>query len=117
MAFADPQSITINAVPISMPLISSNDNRSVYQNADGTLKFQISHQTSGTRRRHMVRIDKTVVAADPLTAENASQGLAVYIVIDEPSFGFADTDIDDVVQGLIAWATSANVEDVCESQH
>lgn len=117
MAFADPQSITINAVPFSMPRISSNDNRSIYQYADGTVKLTISHQMSGTRRRHMVRVDQTVIAEDPLTAENVSQGLATYLVIDEPSFGFTDAEIGYVVAGLVAWLTAGNVADVCEAQH
>lgn len=117
MAFSDPQSVTIDTVPISLPRISSNDTRSVYQNADGDHRLTISHQASGNRKRRMVRIDKTVVAADPLTSVNQSMGLGVYLVIDEPAFGFADADIHDVVAGLIAWATEANVLDVCESQH
>lgn len=117
MAFSDPQSVTIDSTPVSLPRVSSNDTRSIYQSADETLKLTISHQASGTRKRRMVRLDLTEIAADPLTAENVEQSLAVYMVIDEPKFGFDDDGIYDVVEGLIAWATEAKVLDVCESQH
>lgn len=117
MAFSDPQSVTINAVPISLARVSSNDTRSIYQNADGTVKMTISHQISGKRRRRMVRLDQTVIAADPLTAENAEMTLSFYWVIDEPQFGFTDTEIGYLTAALIAWSTAGNVADVCEAQH
>jgi hypothetical protein len=50
-----------------------------------------------------------VVAADPLTAVNEYKSAGVYLVIDEPEFGFADDDLDDIVQGFTTWLTTANV--------
>lgn len=107
--YADPQSITINAVPISLPRVSVGTNEATYRSADEVVQMRISHQSSKGRKRRMVRVDKTVIAADPLTAENASQKAGIYLVIDEPSFGFSDADLDYVVDGLIAWLSSANI--------
>lgn len=107
--FTDPQSVTIDAVPHSMPRISTDGTKALYSEADETLKMTISHQESKNRTRHMVRLDMRVVAADPLTAVNEYKSAGVYLVIDEPEFGFADDDLDDIVQGFTTWLTTANV--------
>lgn len=111
--FSDPQSVTINAVPVSLPRISVGDGKATYKSADGTVEMRISHVlTNKNRNRHMVRLNKTVIAADPLTAENSSCEAGVYIVIDEPQFGFDDTNLDYQVDALIAWLTSGNIAKV-----
>lgn len=107
--YADPQSVTINAVPISLPRVIVGSGTATYRSADETIQMRISHQDTKGRKRRMVRLDKTVVAADPLSAENSSQKAAVYVVIDEPSFGFADADLDNMADALIAWLSSANI--------
>lgn len=107
--FADPQSVTINAVPISLPRVSIGTNESTYRSADETVQMRISHQASKGRKRRMVRVDQTVIAADPLTAENASQRAGIYLVVDEPAFGFTDAELDYIVDALVAWLTSGNI--------
>lgn len=107
--FADPQSVTINAVPVSLPRVLVGSGEATYRSADETVQLRISHQDSKGRKRRMARLDQTVIAADPLTAENASQKAGVYIVIDEPSFGFDDTNLDYLVDALIAWMSTANI--------
>lgn len=109
MAFADPQTITINAVAQSLVRIKSDGLTSEYATADGVYRFKISHQESGKRVRHMARIDKKVVAADPLTAINDYKSLGVYVVIDEPTYGFTDADINFVKAGFVTWLSDANV--------
>jgi len=109
MAFADPQSVTINAVPVSLPRVSIGTSESTYRNADETVQVRISHQSSKGRKRSMVRLDQTVIAADPLTAENAEQKAGIYLVVDEPTWGFTDAQLDYLVDALIAWLTSGNI--------
>lgn len=65
----------------------------------------------------MIRVDQRVVAADPLTSVNEYKSLGVYLVIDEPEYGFTDAEIDYVVQGLTTWLSTANVTKVCSGQH
>jgi hypothetical protein len=65
----------------------------------------------------MIRVDQRVVAADPLTSVNEYKSLGVYVVIDEPEYGFSDTEIDYVVQALTDWLTTANVTKVLGNQH
>lgn len=110
--FADPQSVTINAVPVSLPRVLIGNGDATYRSADETVQMRISHQENKGRKRRMVRLDQTVIAADPLTAENTSQKAGIYLVIDEPSFGFDDTNLDYLVDALIAWLTSANIAKV-----
>lgn len=101
--FTDPQSVTINAVPASLPRILIGNAEATYRAADDTVQMRISHQDSKGRKRHMVRVDQTVIATDPLSSENVSQKAGVYVVIDEPSFGFSDTELGYLITALTAW--------------
>lgn len=114
--FTDPQSVTINAVPKSLPRVSIGISESTYRSADETVQMRISHQSSKGRKRRMVRLDQTVIAADPLSAENSSQKAGIYLVVDEPTFGFDDTALDYLVDALIAWLTSANIAKLLGSE-
>lgn len=115
--FTDPQSVTIDAVPYSMPKVSSKETSSVYSTSDETLKMTISHQEAKDRTRRMVRLDKRIVAADPLTAENEYKSVGVYIVLDVPEFGFSIDAVDDIVQGFKTWLSTANVTKVLGAEH
>jgi predicted Zn-dependent peptidase len=115
--FTDPQSVTIDAVAHSMPRISSDGMSSLYSEANETLKMRISHQESKGRTRRMVRLDLRVVAADPLTSVNEYKTVGVYLVVDQPEFGFSADAIDDVVQGFKTWLSTANVTKVLGNEH
>lgn len=117
MALADPQVITVDTVDKTLNRVKSDGTRSEYATADEEYTFVVSHQASKTRTRRMVRIDQRVVAADPLTSVNEYKSLGVYVVIDEPEYGFDDDSIDNVVQALSAWLTTANVTKVLGNQH
>lgn len=114
--FTDPQSITVNAVAQSMPKIVVGTGSATYRSADENFQMRISHQSTKSRTRRMVRVDQTVIAADPLTAQNFSQSAGVYLVIDEPKFGFTDAQLDYLVDALILWLTPANIAKVLGSE-
>lgn len=114
--FTDPQSVTINSVAKTMPKIKMGSSDSTYRTADEEFQFRISHQTTKSRTRRMVRIDQTKIAADPLTAINSSQSAGVYLVVDEPKFGFSDAELDYLVDGLVAWLSSANIAKLLGSE-
>lgn len=117
MSLATPQSVTINAVATDLHRVEDDKSSSVYQSADGTLSLKVSHQVSKTRVRRMVRLDLTKVAENPLTAVNSYVKGGVYVVIDEPEYGFTDTELDYLVDGLTAWLTTANIAAVLASRH
>lgn len=98
--FADPQSVTINAVPVSLPRVGIGSSEATYRSADESVQLRISHQDTKGRKRRMVRLDQTKIAADPLTAENTSCKAGIYIVVDEPSFGFSDQELTYLIDAL-----------------
>lgn len=102
--FADPQSITVNGVAKTLPRVSIGNNEATYRSADDVWQMRIAHTTSKGRKRRMVEIRETIIAADPLTAENTSQYARTYIVIDEPAFGFSDTTLKYDLNALRDWA-------------
>lgn len=102
MALSDPCTITINAVQESLPRIKTEGLRSTYQSQDGNLEMIFSHQVNDKRKRHMVRINQRTIAADPLTSVNEYKEVGVYLVIDEPNYGFTDQEIVDLVEGLFS---------------
>lgn len=117
MAFTDPQTITVNTVDNTLPRVKSDGYRSEYAAADESLSMTISHQQSGDRTRRMARLDQRKVAADPLTSVNEYKKLGVYLVVDEPEYGFSITEVDYLVQALTAWLTTANVTKICGNEH
>lgn len=117
MALADPQTVTIDSVPYTCNRVETEKTKSVYQTTDENLKLTVSHQESKSRTRRMIRLDQRVVAADPLTSENEYKGLGIYMVIDEPEFGFDDADIADIAAGLQALCDSTFLGKVLGAQH
>lgn len=107
--FADPQSVTVNAVAQSLPAIERNGQSSVYQKDDSAYKLTVSHQY-GKRKRFTVRLDAQKIAADPLTsANNLLYSSSVYMVIDGPTIGYTNAELRDIAVALSSWCTSANL--------
>jgi hypothetical protein len=105
--FADPQSVTVNAVAQSMPRVQIDGRKAVYQKSDGTFTLTISHQAvSGDRVRSMARIDQKAIVPDPLTAVNDYETLSFYVVIDRPLVGFSSTQTDQLITGFKTWLDS-----------
>jgi len=107
--FADPQSVTVNAVAQSMPRVLIDGKSSTYQKADQTFTLRLSHLLSNKRIRSMARIDQRAIVADPLTAENDYETLSFYVVVDRPEVGFTSTQVDQLVTGLKSWLDSTAV--------
>lgn len=111
--FADPQSITVNAVAQSMPRVTTDGQKSIYRKADGTFTLTISHIPAGKgsdqRVRSMVRVDQIAVVPDPLTAVNDYETLSIYFVIDRPLVGFTSTQVDQLMAALEGWIDTTSV--------
>lgn len=108
MALTDPQSVTINAVPISLPRTSNGVNSGTYTSNDGLVKETISH-TYGRSSRHLVRLDHSKVAANPFDSSlNAKYKMAAYVVFDVPPVGYTVTEAKQVIDGLLAQLTGSS---------
>lgn len=117
MALADPQELTVDATPYTLNRIKSDGYRSEYASDDEAFKLTVSHQESKDRTRRMIRVDNRVVATDPLTSVNEYKSLGVYIVVDEPEYGFSDGDIVNIAAGLFALADATFLGKVLSNQH
>jgi hypothetical protein len=104
MALTDPQSVTINAVAVSLPRTSVRDGASEYTSGDGLVKetFSTTNGNKG-RARHLARIDHSKLTADPFKpSDNVKVSMSCYMVIDTPPAGYTVTEAKQVVDGFIA---------------
>lgn len=108
MAFADPQSVTINAVAQSLPRTSSGTNSGEFTKDDGTVKLSVSNQY-GSRTRRQLRLDHQKYATDPLiSAQNVLRSMSVYIVVDVPKQGYTVVEQKQIVDALTAYLTASS---------
>lgn len=109
MSFADPQSVTINAVANSLPRTSTQGATGIFTKDDGTRKLTVSH-AYGKRTRRTIRLDDYKVAADPLTpANNIKNSMSTYLVVDLPAAGgYTVAEAKLIVDGLTAYLTASS---------
>jgi len=102
MALAD-QTVTINAIAISLPRIGSGLSTGLFQSGDGLVKETVSHTTSGKRTRLLFRLDHRKIAADPFDSSlNTEFKMAAYVVYDVPLVGYTITEQKQVIDGFAA---------------
>lgn len=107
MAYSDPQTVTINAVPITLPRVSSGVNAGAFAKDDGNVKLSVSHQYA-KRTRRTLRIDFSKIAADPLVSStNIRYSMSTYLVVDTPTTGFTIAEAKQVIDGLTAYLTAS----------
>jgi hypothetical protein len=108
MSFADPQSVTVNAVAISMPRTSSGVNSGTFTAADGLTQLSVSH-AYGKRTRRTIRLNSSKVSPDPLLpSQNVKLSNSVYLVIDAPVAGYTNTELKQAVDGFLAALTASS---------
>jgi hypothetical protein len=109
---ADPQSVTINAVATSLPKTLPGLTANVYTDATGNVSMTVRQTSTKDRFRREVRLSQKKISADPISAVNKEIGTSVYFVMDEPRWGFTDTEIGYLIDALKAWLTSTNYNKV-----
>lgn len=109
--FADPQSVTINAIAQSMPRVSQKDRSAVYMKGDQSYTLTISH-TAGSKGhvRSLVRLDQRAVVTNPLDSTNDYDTMSFYVVLDRPTYGFTQVQAEQLVAGFNAWLSTGNVD-------
>lgn len=109
---ADPQSVTINAVAVSLPKTSIGPTVNGYTAADGNTSMTTKQNITASRFRREVRLSQKKISADPISAVSAEKGVSVYLVVDEPRSGFTDTEIKYLIEALKTWLTSGNQDKI-----
>lgn len=117
MAFSDPIDITYSGGTVHMYRVQDNQLASVYQNDDRTLRLTISHQPGKGVTRRMVRLDQTKIAADPISTVNKSVNAGVYLVIEDPDFGFTDSDVTTLEAALGSILVSGTFTKLLRDEH
>lgn len=99
---ADPQSVTINAVAISLPKTNQSNNSGQFTAADGTVQLTVSH-TYGRRTRRAAKLQHSKIAADPLiSAQNIKHSMSCTVVFDVPVTGYTAAEAKQVWDGFAA---------------
>lgn len=108
MAFADPQSVTINAVAQSLARTGMGVDTGSFTKDDGLVKLTVGHQY-GNRTRRTIRLDHAKIAADPLiSAQNIRYSASVYLVVDIPKTGYTVAEAKQLVDALTAYLTASS---------
>lgn len=111
--FTEPQSVTVNSVAKSLPRVSYGNREGIFESRTDGLRLRVTH-VLGKRNRRIARLDITKTAADPLLDGVSRQySMSVYLTIDAPTVGFADSEVANNAQALIDWAdVAANLNKV-----
>lgn len=109
MALADPQSVTVNAVDVSLPRTVFGSSEGVFSNPENTLRLRVAH-TAGRRgsTRHLISLQQIKVAADPLTSVNSEVTAQAHIVIEAPRSGFTLSEQKDLVETLTTFLSETS---------
>lgn len=108
MAYADPQTVTINAVANSLKRVSSDRNAGTFQVADGTVKLTVSHQY-GKRARRALRLDHSKMSPDPFVPANSNKvNASATLVLDQPLVGYTITELKQILDGFIAYLSATS---------
>lgn len=106
--FADPQSVTVNAVAKSLPRTGSGDHQGTFEDPADGLVLSVKHQTTNRRHRTTVRLDNSKISADPLVpTSNRPYSLSAYLVLDNPLQGYSVTEIGYYLKALSDWLAVA----------
>lgn len=109
--FADPQSITYNAVAKSLATIGRSETVSEYKLNDSGVIYDLKlGHAFAKRNRVYARLQRDQYASDPLVpSQNILASATVTLSIDFPTVGLTATDAQYLANALVAWATSGNI--------
>jgi len=109
MAFADPQTVTINSVANTLPRTGFPVNGGLFTKDDGNVKLSVAHTSGAKRTRRTARLDFRKIAADPLvSAQNILYSMSAYLVVDVPVTGFTVVEQKQIVDALTLYLTATS---------
>lgn len=108
MAFADPQSVTIDGVAISLPRVGSGAGSGEFRANDGLKGLLVRHSTGKTNRRN-IKLTFSKVAADPfVTGLNQKYTVSADFTVNVPPTGFTVAETKLVLDGFIAYLSASS---------
>jgi hypothetical protein len=108
MAFADPQSITIDGTTTSLPRVLTGTSEGRFTSADGSIQIEVLPSTGKTKVR-IARLRSTKITSDPLVSTtNIRVSDLVSFNVVRPLDGYADAEVVKQITGFIAWLTASS---------
>ncbi|DAD51874.1 TPA_asm: coat protein [ssRNA phage Esthiorhiza.2_29] len=116
MAFADPQTVTIDAVAHPMPRTGISTTEGVFTQDDSTYSLKINQPKGNSKRlRRAIRLDFNDITANPfLPAENRKVSGSIILSIDLPDSGFTNADVVKKVQGFLTYLAASSAKPVAD---
>lgn len=109
MSLADPITVTISAVPITLPRVATGEHESEYLSGDGLYRVETSHSYGKERTRRMARINAVKIAPDPFReSENVERSMSFYWVFDLPDWGYTPVEAKAVADGFNTFLTASS---------
>ncbi len=109
MAYTDPQSVTVNAVPYSLPRVITGTTVGRFVSADAVREVTVDPRGTAKRRRNVVRFYTKRNVLDPLgSGLSTTVQSMVSVTIDRPNSGVTDVEIGQDLDGLVKWLTDAS---------
>lgn len=108
MAFADPQSVTINAIAKTLPRTSNGVDSGAFTKDDGEVKLTVSH-TYNKRNSRMLRLDHQKITTDTLDPTiNTLYNMSVHVVVNVPKVGYTVAEQKQIVDGFVAYLSASS---------
>lgn len=108
MAYADPQTITINAIANTLARTGFGPNAGSFSKDDGTVKLAVSHAYN-KRTRRSLRVDHSKYVSDILVPANSVlASMSCYMVVDTPLAGYTIAEAKQVIDGFTAYLTASS---------
>lgn len=105
--FADPISITVNAIAKSLGRTGTGLDSGAFSTGDRSYRVSIAH-SYGRRTRRLVKLTHDSLVANPLVSgQNVQQTASVHMVIDAPP-GYDTTLLKQDVDGFLAWLSASS---------
>lgn len=113
MAFSDPQSVTVNSVPVSLPRTGMDATVGTFAKDDGSFGLRISQLKGARRDRQSVRLVNTKIVPDSINPNlNREVSMSVTLTADSPSQkqggGYTLQQKKDLVDALLAYLTASS---------
>jgi len=105
---ADPQSVTVNGVAISLPKTGADRTSADYTSADGNTQVRVNQTINGNTKRTTVSIKTNKIAADPVSAVNSRKSAIWTITNSAPLDGFTINELRDQLVGIATALTASS---------
>jgi hypothetical protein len=97
----DPFQLLYAGTAVTLPRITAGANASTYGSSDSKFGIAFKQTASKARFRREMRFTMSKISTDPVSTVASEVGASVYLVIDEPKFGFTDQELTDLVAALV----------------